>query len=387
MPKFSIITPVYNNEKYIPLAAESVLTQDYHDFEYIIVDDGSTDRTSEIVDQIAQRDKRVRVIHQTNQWIYASFNNGIEIASGDYIYIVNSDDKLRPGALKLAAQKIEQYHPDVIWTKVLVHLCDKEQVILEYDCHQLENSVLGECYYADDDSVHKNWFYFYKSGLAQNQANFYRRDIMSRNKFRNDVYGADTLFNISIANDIHSALVMKEAVYDHFLYDSEKMNISVGKYYGYEHQMFNEFYLQYRKLFDDWKCLDGEILEFIGTRRIQSITYEFKCMQFTGCKLTTEEKTAKIFGSIDSIVYECAKELDMLEELESRILSGLRELFIQESLSPKSKMYFVYEMLESLLRYEKDLDDRQKIEYAIQHPSNKFRLGKIFYDRLYNTFD
>ena len=97
---FSIIMPVYNNEIYFPLAVASILQQDYTDFELIIVDDGSTDGTPELADAFAASDRRIRVIHQKNQWIYASFNNGIRQASGDYIYIVNSDDRLMPGDRK-----------------------------------------------------------------------------------------------------------------------------------------------------------------------------------------------------------------------------------------------------------------------------------------------
>ena len=90
-PLISIITAVYNNEKYIRNAANSVLNQSFRDIEYIIVDDGSTDRTPDIVNEIASKDARVKVIHQKNQWIFASYNNGIRQASGKYFYIINSE--------------------------------------------------------------------------------------------------------------------------------------------------------------------------------------------------------------------------------------------------------------------------------------------------------
>ena len=86
---FSIIMPVYNNEKYFPLAVKSIITQNYSDWELIIIDDGSTDHTSIIADKIVDTDPRIKVIHQNNQWIYASFNRGVKEAKGDYIYIVN----------------------------------------------------------------------------------------------------------------------------------------------------------------------------------------------------------------------------------------------------------------------------------------------------------
>uniref|UniRef100_UPI0006D0C887 glycosyltransferase n=1 Tax=Clostridium sp. NkU-1 TaxID=1095009 RepID=UPI0006D0C887 len=147
MPMFSIIMPVYNNERYFPIAVQSVLTQEYRDLELIIIDDGSADRTPQIADLIAKEDRRVRVVHQKNQWIYASLNNGIQIAKGDYVYIVNSDDRLRPGSLKNMAEKIECFHPDVIWTKVLIHKCDKNQGIIEYDCSNFDKKIESDMFF------------------------------------------------------------------------------------------------------------------------------------------------------------------------------------------------------------------------------------------------
>lgn len=114
MPKFSIVIPVYNNEKYFPFAIDSILSQEYDDFEVIIVDDGSTDQTPVIADSYVEKDKRVRVIHQENQWIHASVNNGVVAAKGDYVYIVNPDDRLRAESLKHMAEKVQLFHPDVI---------------------------------------------------------------------------------------------------------------------------------------------------------------------------------------------------------------------------------------------------------------------------------
>ena len=148
MPLFSIITSVYNNEKYVKSAIDSVLTQSFEDFEYIIIDDGSTDSTGEIIDRIAERDCRVRVIHQSNQWIYQSLNNGIEIAKGEYIFVVNSDDRLRPEILRIASQKLRLYkQPDIIWAKVLLHKVDLMQNIIFYDCKNVEKKSEGDYYF------------------------------------------------------------------------------------------------------------------------------------------------------------------------------------------------------------------------------------------------
>lgn len=383
MPCISVVMPVYNNEKYLPIAVKSILEQDYEDYELIIVDDGSTDKTPQIVDRIASDSTKVRAIHQENQWIYASFNRGIQEAKGQYIYIVNSDDRLCPGALPLLARSIETYHPDVIWTKVIMHSCDENQNILEYDKGKLSLIVTEDSVYLNQKEVRAAWPYFYKSGLSQNQANLYRRDLMIAHPFRNDVYGADTLFNISIAPEVEKAVVLCQPVYEYLLYNKENMNASAGKYYGYEHDMFNEIYIGSKRLFKQWNLPPEEYKEYLNNRRLGELTYEIRLLKLKSCKLSLEEKINHIFTDyMDETIIQCAAELNKQEELESRVLSGVRELLLQEDLEKNSKMYFVYELLDSLLCYEKDDGDYRKIRDAVNHPLNPAHIGRTFYNKL-----
>ena len=366
MPLFSIITTVYNNEKYIRSAAESILQQGFRDLEYIIVDDGSTDATAEITDQIAKEDSRVHVIHQKNQWVYASLNNGIKEANGDYIFIVNSDDRLRSDILKIVADKINIYkRPDVIWTKVLTHHCDLQQNIICYDYYNIDKRFIKDYYFDNEESVRDNWMLFYDSGLAHNQINFYKREIMNNHPFRNDFFIADRFFNISIAPAIHSALILKEAAYDYYLYNSENMNASYGKY-GYEHEMFDVFLNQFTELFIKWGRYNNEIKDNLYRKRIKYLSSEIRALNSKKCTLSLEEKLNTIFFVLlDEHIVECVKETGTQEEFESRVLSGIRTLFINDMLPEDSEMFFVYELLESLLRYEKDEEDFLKIKLII----------------------
>lgn len=158
MPLISIITPVYNNEKYVCSAVESVLAQGIDDIEYIIVDDGSTDNTARVVDELAEKNDKIKGIHQDNQWIYASFNNGIKYTKGKYIYILNSDDKLAPGALKNLTEIVSKYSPDVIWTPVMVHECDSNQIITRYNRVQIEfNNIARNTFEKTDVIINDLW--------------------------------------------------------------------------------------------------------------------------------------------------------------------------------------------------------------------------------------
>lgn len=90
----SVIIPVYKVEKYLPMCVDSVLNQTYQNLEVILVDDGSPDNCPAICDDYAQKDKRIRVIHQKNAGLSMARNAGLDICTGDYITFVDSDDAL-----------------------------------------------------------------------------------------------------------------------------------------------------------------------------------------------------------------------------------------------------------------------------------------------------
>jgi len=89
-PNISVIMPAYNHDSYIGEAIESVINQTYDDFEFIIIDDGSTDKTKEVVQRY--NNPRIKFLEQENKGAHAALNRGVSIAQGNYISILNSDD-------------------------------------------------------------------------------------------------------------------------------------------------------------------------------------------------------------------------------------------------------------------------------------------------------
>lgn len=114
-PKVSIIVPIYKVESYLPECVNSVLAQDFSDFELILVDDGSPDRCGEICDAYAARDGRVRVIHKENGGLSDARNAGMALASGEYVVFLDSDDFWSdPGALGRIMGRAEKTEADVL---------------------------------------------------------------------------------------------------------------------------------------------------------------------------------------------------------------------------------------------------------------------------------
>lgn len=113
-PKFSIVIPVYNAEKYLGECVESVLLQSVTDFELILVDDGSTDESGHLCDRFALRDSRVRVIHQQNSGHITARMNGVSAAIGDYIMFMDSDDYWLDGALSTVEKNLVCFGCDML---------------------------------------------------------------------------------------------------------------------------------------------------------------------------------------------------------------------------------------------------------------------------------
>lgn len=100
MPKASVIVPVYNVEAYLEKCVQSILRQTEQDFELLLVDDGSTDSSGQLCEELAKKDSRIRVIHQENQGLGGARNTGIREAKGDWLLLVDSDDWIEPEILE-----------------------------------------------------------------------------------------------------------------------------------------------------------------------------------------------------------------------------------------------------------------------------------------------
>jgi len=113
-PRISVITGTYNRENMLPRAIESVLNQTWSDFELIVVDNGSIDKSGQIADEFAAKDKRIRVLHlNPNSGPAGAYNAGLEAACGDYVAYVDDDDWIEPDYLEFLYEMIRANHADI----------------------------------------------------------------------------------------------------------------------------------------------------------------------------------------------------------------------------------------------------------------------------------
>lgn len=133
MIKVSIIVPVYNVLEYLPECIESLLSQSYKNYEIILVNDGSNDGSGNLCDEYTQNYENIFVLHKENGGISSARNAGLDLATGDYIAFVDSDDFVSSDYLKVMVDLIEKYDCDLVCCDYnrgkVVDWSQKEEVI------------------------------------------------------------------------------------------------------------------------------------------------------------------------------------------------------------------------------------------------------------------
>lgn len=205
-PMVSIVVPVYNAEKTLRKCVDSILSQEYEDFELILIDDGSADSSGKICDEYAGVDSRIRVIHKENSGVSASRNLAIEQARGKYLQFVDSDDWISRDATRSFVERAEQYGCDMVvsdFYRVVDGRMSQKGDIPERGVFTLEE-------YAAYMMKSPADFYY---GVLWNK--LYRRDIVMENGIRMDPgikWCEDFMFNLEylrrarVFYSIHSPL-------------------------------------------------------------------------------------------------------------------------------------------------------------------------------------
>jgi glycosyltransferase involved in cell wall biosynthesis len=119
MPEISVIVPVYNTGKYLSECLDSLLAQTFTDFEIICINDGSTDNSADILSEYSKRDNRIKIIEQKNSGVVVARNNGVAHAVGQYLYPLDSDDKIHPTTLEKLYSAMLARRGDIITCRVM----------------------------------------------------------------------------------------------------------------------------------------------------------------------------------------------------------------------------------------------------------------------------
>lgn len=199
--KISCIMPVYNCEKYLEDMVDSVISQSYPNFELILVDDGSKDRSGSICDEYAERDKRIRVFHKDNGGVSSARNYGLEFACGDYCIFLDSDDLMSPYMLELLVTDIVQSNSDVA-------ICGYAQ------CQENDKSALISRPSKNYDLVTVPKEHIYDTIMMPLWNKLIRKDIIGFLRFEEGIsYGEDLLFSALLLLKCKDISIRKDVLY------------------------------------------------------------------------------------------------------------------------------------------------------------------------------
>ena len=209
-PLLSVIVPVYNVEEYLPHCIDSILSQTFTDFELILVDDGSQDRSGAICDKYAQKDERVVVIHQSNGGVAAARNKGLDIACGVYITFIDPDDQL--GDVDTYGDNIEYF------------LRNPDMDIIQYPTYSVSGKIIKVLYKPQErvlykDQVIKNW---YKGNGFINFCiwnKIYKKSVIENIRFPDGMIFEDIVFCSDLMDKAQIVYLSSKGCYKHYYRD------------------------------------------------------------------------------------------------------------------------------------------------------------------------
>lgn len=245
MPKVSIIIPVYNVEKYLDQCVQSAINQTLQDIEIILVDDESPDGCPQMCDEYAKTDSRIKVVHKKNGGLGFARNSGLEVATGEYVTFLDSDDYIDYNCYELAYQYIKRFGLDCIYFRC-DRFSDTDKIEATIKYNEIKNARIIEGTEIIDFSYN----------MIANKPHMTKdRDV--------DVSSCFALYNLSIIKgnrlEFHSEreLVSEDLVFNlDYLKCANKIAICDNKFYHYrinlssltrshKNDFIDRFYKQY----------------------------------------------------------------------------------------------------------------------------------------------
>ena len=261
MPLVSIIVPVYNAEKTLERCINSILNQEYRDFELILLDDGSTDTSGMICDACAERDDRIRVLHKENTGVSDTRNRGIAMAKGAYLQFADADDWITPEATRFFVQAAADNGCDLV-------IADFYRVIGERVSQKgsiEEEGILQRTDFAVKMMQKPADFYY---GVLWNK--LYKRSIIKKHRLRMDnavSWCEDFMFNLEYVRHARTIYVMKIPVYYYVKTKGSLVSqgLSMKKTLQMKRTVFSCYNDFYKDVFDDidYEKRKGQVYRFL----------------------------------------------------------------------------------------------------------------------------
>lgn len=201
-PTISVIIPVYNTQAHLPACLDSVVGQTHEELEILLIDDGSTDRSAEICLRYAAGDPRIRVVQQQNGGVSSARNSGLEVATGEYVSLVDSDDWLEPSLYQEALEAMTASSADVV---IFEYFVDTPSASIAHRDARSRYGVLDRSQAIELTIASQNSFAW---------SRLFTRAAIGESRFRTDLHwGEETLFVCEVLDRVDAAYHLDRPLY------------------------------------------------------------------------------------------------------------------------------------------------------------------------------
>ena len=330
--KISIIIPVYNTEKYLSRAIDSVLKQKFDGVEIIIVNDGSNDKSGIIADKYRMSYKHIRVIHKENEGLGFARNTGLSYANGEYILFLDSDDYIDKGTLYKIYNLATSTNADLTVFNMR-KVMEKNDFIIQEKFLNLKNETIN----IKDIGINKyfkEYFFPYVHGHeACNK--LYKKNLLNRSNVlfdKNDlICSEDLLFNLKLIPYVNIISSTNESLYNYVQRENSLMNTPYRKDLNYRFTNLINIFNEYANKFDHIN-LSKEI-SVLNYNLINSVLYNES--QKYGNKFSIYLKELKYSSKNCNIFKNSMKDIAFSKYCE--------ELLIKQNI--KKKNYYNYKSI------------------------------------------
>lgn len=322
-PFFSVIVPCYNVENYLRICIESIIHQSYHQFELILVDDGSTDTSGEICDSYAIMDDRIIVIHQENGGVSMARNTGINKAIGKWIIFIDPDDWIELTAF-------EKLHKIIIKTEADIYFFDYYQ---EYAKKQINKHLLDKSCYMDANIIKAIRLAPFNQLILNGKMKEYETNVVWNKVYKTEVLkysglhfiiearkGQDVIFNAEAFQLFNKFYYIHETLY-HYRY----LESSITNRYNPKVKHYNEvaFSQQERIIHQyDLTC------DYVDNYRVRVLTRLYSCLRLYYFHESNTMTWKTIKNELQHILSSEPYQTAMLE-VKPQCLHGGQKLFVE----------------------------------------------------------
>lgn len=256
MPAISVIVPVYNVEPFLRCCLDSVLSQTFSDFELILVDDGSPDSCGAICDEYAAKDSRVRVVHKQNGGVSEARNAGLDLAVGEYISFLDSDDYIQPELLQTAVETMDTGLDLLVFQYCRIFEGETPQVVPFG-----KNGLIKLTEEAERaDFIVKDLLTYYVGWEVWNRV--FRRDLIQAYSLRFPNrsmafagFAEDLYFTLCYCAHVRKLIVLDKCLYNYRIHSGSTMRRNEKKRKLNISNELSKAVLQYYQQFDDCQLL------------------------------------------------------------------------------------------------------------------------------------